>query len=756
MIRVRFAFFLTAAACALLRHDARADINFLAGPLINVAPKPEFMLTGDLDNNGLSDIVVISPSSKEVDVFTAAPNSPSHFAPVRALHFGNVLRNGALADLNADGRLDLVVTDSSSNIVWVLLGKGDGTFEDPYQVSIPQTLNPTAIAVGNFDDAGNPDLAVSDNRLGRVFILLNDNNNPPHFTAGGSLAVGAGPEQIITADVNGDGKPDILTLDLGGPRVKDVSVVLWKRVVQGFPEFQPGVQYVVGAKPSDLLVADFNNDRLPDLAMINQSTAGGLGEIDVLINSGGGVYLPPNIIQVPCPFFTGGTSCRPLTLTSGDFDGNGFIDLMVGMLDPRGTAGGVGGTISDAMQAFGGRGDGTFVPGGVFTIQRAPVSMATGAFSAPGHVDLAVADKSTLTLQAFINTSEAGGNANGASCVLGNECLSSRCTNGVCCSDLCAADEKCNVPGREGNCIPIPTMPVACTLPNAPECSSTQFCVDSVCCDQACVGGHCDRTINGQSYAGVCIPSAPPGEQCSGDNEDCSTNFCSVNLVCCFDACQGTDQFCDNTGVCHTKGSPGDPCTENSDCLSNVCDSLNPNELQPICCSRACNATTEKCFEGNCVDINFTPIPTSTPTAGPTPRLTPATPGESCFFQSDCTTNFCTDQVCCSTSSCPANQHCMAPDGMCHADPSPTPTASATPIPPTPNPCGGCPKGLQCVVTSIGPICKSNSSGGGCSTSDDAPAPGNLAVVTVLPLAFWMGRRWQLGRVWARHRTVRQ
>jgi hypothetical protein len=757
MSRRRLDFRIILAVSLLIASPALAGINFLGGALINVAPKPEFMLTGDLDNDGLSDIIVISPPSKEVDVFLAEPSTPSHFAPVRALHFGNVLRDGALGDVNADGRLDLLVTDSGSNVVWVLLGRGDGTFVDPYQITVSGALNITTVAIANFDDSGNPDIAVGDNRLGRLFVMLNDNGTPPRFSPGGSVPVGQLPDQLFTADLNGDGQPDLLTLDLGGPRVKDVSVVLWKRVVQGFPEFQSTVQYTVGAKPSQMVVADFNNDGQPDIAMLNQAASGGLGEIDVLLNLGNGVFAPPTAIEVPCPFFTGGTLCRPLTLATGDFDGNGKLDLAVGILDPRSTAGGVGGTISDAMQVFGGRGDGTFVPGGVFSIQRAPVSMAVGAFTGSGQVDLAVADKSTLTLQAFANTSEPGGAMNGDSCVLGDECLSNRCTNGVCCADQCAPDEKCNVPGREGTCIPIPTTPVACTLPNAPQCMNNQFCVDNVCCDEQCFGGHCNRTINGVDYSGVCIPGIPKGEDCpSGDDLDCSTNNCSANHVCCLDPCKDSDQFCDSNGVCHQLGAPGDPCEDNSQCQSMVCDMLNPNTLQPICCSRQCNPTTEKCFEGNCVDINFTPSPTLTPTASPTPRLTPGAPGESCFFQSDCTTNFCTDQVCCTVQTCPVNQHCMPPDGMCHDAPSPTPTFSPAPTPPTPNPCGGCPQGLQCVVTSIGPICKSTSSGGGCSTGDDAPAPGNLAITALLPLALWMGRRWQLHRVRVRHRAPRQ
>jgi uncharacterized protein (TIGR03382 family) len=145
-----------------------------------------------------------------------------------------------------------------------------------------------------------------------------------------------------------------------------------------------------------------------------------------------------------------------------------------------------------------------------------------------------------------------------------------------------------------------------------------------------------------------------------------------------------------------------------------------------------------------------TASPTVTSTVTPTPRLTPAGPGDSCFFASDCATNFCVDSICCNVSECPGGQHCGA-DGTCTA---PTPTPTASPYPSPADPCGACPVDVGCVVTSIGPVCDASSSGGGassggCSTSGDHMAGGNLAVVAALPLALWMSRRRQL-----RHRNA--
>lgn len=747
MSRPRFAFVTTLTSCLLLAHAGQAGINFSGVPPVSVGPHPEFMAAGDLNNDGKSDIVVISPTSKEIDTFIAA-DTPAKFAPAQVLTIpgSRKLQGLALGDLNADDRLDLVVADQAIQTIWILLGNGNGTFQAPFQVKIANSRRLTAVAIANFDGSGNPDLAVTDDKLGKVFLLLNDNGNPPGFQVVGDLDVGLQPDDIRAIDLNRDGKPDLLTLNLGGPRVKELAVLLLLRVIDGFPDFAAPQKYTVGEKPSDMVIADFNNDGNPDVAMLNRpSGTAGVEEVDVLLGQDNAVFLPPTAVPVPCPFFTGGAPCRLRALTVGDFDGNGDVDFMVALSDPRSI-----GVMNDQMQAFGGRGDGTFVPGGLFTIEKNPFSMAAGDITGDGKLDIAVATQATLDVQAWVNVSTPGGAAIGDPCVLGDECLSDRCTNGVCCAAQCAPDEVCNVPGREGTCVPIPPVPTPCTLPNQPECATNQFCVDGFCCDELCTGGHCDRA----GFIGVCIPGIPDGQPCSGDDTECSSGFCSGNLICCREACDGG--FCEpDTGVCDQKLANGDSCNVDEQCLSDVCD-----VFDAICCNRKCDPIQEKCdtfpdaFLGKCVNVNYTPSPAPTPT--PTLRLTPGVIGEPCSTPSECGSTFCVNNVCCTVDSCPSDQHCENGSGVCVGGAlTPTPTPIPTPLPtlPTAPPCGGCPSGSHCDNTIN--LCVKSSTGGGCSTAGD-PGRGNLAVVGLLPLALWVGRRWQLRRARVYTRAARQ
>ncbi|MDX2169280.1 MAG: VCBS repeat-containing protein [Deltaproteobacteria bacterium] len=763
MVRPRLAFAVVLFAL-LAAQSALAGINFVGAELTNASPDSEYMVTGDLNNDGLIDVVTVSPGSKEVTTYLAA-NTPSRFAPARVRQVGTRLRRPALGDLNDDGRLDLVVPDQSEQAVWLMLGDGQGNFLSPARVGVPTSKAPYAVAIANWDETGRADLAVTDLRLDKVFILLSENvaSSTPRYRRGGDITTGQEPTDIRAMDMNSDGRPDVVTLDTGGPRTKNLTVALFKRVAgptplptpgsaaSNYPEFEAPVRFTVGEKPGDLVSADFNNDGNIDLAMVNKPAGTTVHAIDVVLNNGNGTFNPPLSYPVPCPFFTGGGQCRALALAAGDFDRNGDIDVAVALSDPRNARNG-GVNTTDTMQVFGGDGTGGLDAGGTFTIEKSPTSMAAGDITGDGKPDVAIAAQRTLSLQAFVNISSAGGKANGEECLTGDECLSNRCTNGVCCGAQCAANERCDVMGREGTCIPQSTGSEPCDEPN--DClMEGAFCVNNICCDQECSNGVCDMP----GFEGICIPLLPPGEFCDEDAQ-CSTHFCSPNSRCCNEACD--NGFCDSAGVCHLPLGPGEPCQEDLECASEVCDGFDL-----ICCNRRCDEVAEFCSsEGECKpfptvpaetpNVTSTPLAdTPTPTPTRTERLTPGPDGEECSVGGECTSGFCVNDVCCVEQSCNANEHCQAGTGQCVAGGTPTRTPTSTRLPSTPtvNPCGSCPKGTRCQVVNGAPLCISSSSGGGCSTTGSGDSR-DLVIAAMLPLALWLGRRWQLQRARARRR----
>lgn len=739
----------------LIAQSALAGFTFVGANTTSVPPQADYMATADMNNDGRIDVVTVSPASKDVTTYLAAATD-SRFAPARSMRVGDTLRGLAIGDLNRDGRLDVVVADQAADGVHILLGAGDGTYLTPYLITIPNSRNPVGVAIGDFDETGGPDLAVIDKRQNRVFILLNDNGSPPRFRRGGDFVVGVGPEQILAIDLNRDGKRDIVTLDLGGPRVKSVSVALLKRVQQGFPEFETPIQYVVGANPSDMVSGDFNGDGTPDIAMLNRPAGSGrVSEIDVLLATGTGALLPPPGIAVPCPFFTNGQPCRGLALAPADYDGNGTTDLAVAVTDPRSRGSSV--ELVDAMQIFSGRGDGQFVPGPVFAIQKAPRSMAAGDVTGDGKPDISIGAQRSLTLQAFINVSTPGGAENGEPCLMGDECLSLRCTNGVCCASRCEANEVCNVRGREGTCVPVSSGELI-DCEDEDDCGGqTPFCSsEGVCCDERCPNGTCVE----EGFEGVCLPLLAEGEPCDADAE-CQSRFCSDNGRCCRERCDGG--FCNELGICSSLSDLGTSCEEDAQCQSNVCDAFDQ-----ICCNRKCLPDTEFCNpDGRCTLFNpFTPTAlretprvtgtagTATPTPSATRRLTPGPDGVQCSEATECQSDFCVNNVCCEVAQCGANEHCAEGTGRCVAGGTPTRTFTPTRFPTVApsNPCQPNPCPQKCVVgTDGGPVCVSASSSSGCSTTG-GDSSGNLLVLATMPLLLWGVRRFTLQRALARRR----
>ncbi len=110
-------------------------------------------------------------------------------------------------DFNGDGKLDLAGTDQAGNNVIVLLGNGDGTFQAPQ--TIPVGHGPDAIAVGDFNNDGKLDLAIANYGDGTVTLLLGNGDGTFTQASGSPFLVGKGPDAIVAADFNGDGKLDL-------------------------------------------------------------------------------------------------------------------------------------------------------------------------------------------------------------------------------------------------------------------------------------------------------------------------------------------------------------------------------------------------------------------------------------------------------------------------------------------------------------------------------------------------------------------
>jgi hypothetical protein len=272
------------------------------------------------------------PSAKATVVPTPQDASPPLFLPAVTYNSGGEGPiSVAVADVNRDGTADLVVAnvcaDSSctGGSVGVLLGNGDGTFQ-PATTYDSGGFYAFSVAVADVNGDGKPDLVVTNFYSNTVGVLLGngDGTFQPVVTYGTAGAGGSNPYSVAVADVNGDGKPDLVVVNyvMANFLSKTVAVLLGN----GDGTFQPAVAYGSGGViPVSVAIADVNGDGKPDLLVANfwASFQNLNGTVGVLLGNGDGTFQPP------VAYASGGTGGSGGSVAVADVNGDGKLDLLV-------------------------------------------------------------------------------------------------------------------------------------------------------------------------------------------------------------------------------------------------------------------------------------------------------------------------------------------------------------------------------------------------------------------------------------------
>jgi uncharacterized delta-60 repeat protein len=238
---------------------------------------------------------------------------------------------------------------------------------------------------GDFNDDGMPDLAVVNGDSATLSVLLNDGDGtfaPTTDYATGSVYTGSdgvGPFGVAAGDLDGDGDLDLVTAN--GP-ANSVSVFL----NDGNGTFAGHVDSPTGGGAYDVIVRDFNADGIQDLAVTDVNAS-----VKVLLGNGNGTFALP-------VSYAAGLGWR---LASGDFNGDGYADLVVadcGYFAPDQPP--PGSTVSVLLN----NGDGTFAAKTEYTTGSGPLGVTVGDFSGDGIPDLAVANRGGNSVSIFLGT----------------------------------------------------------------------------------------------------------------------------------------------------------------------------------------------------------------------------------------------------------------------------------------------------------------------------------------------------------------
>jgi len=247
-----------------------------------------YLAVADLNGDGKPDIVVTTQGTLGV----LLGNGDGSFQAAMTFSSGGIYSYAvAVGDVNGDGKSDVIVplyTFDTESSVSVLLGNGDGSLQPPLLYDAGEGAIGATLADLNHD--GHLDIAVADNSSNTVSVLLGNGDgtfhSPISYPSGGELPFG-----IAAADINEDGKLDLVVANCsiatnrgyGCPSRKgSVGILLGN----GDGTFQPTVAFYTGgglSLSSGLAVADLNGDGKPDLAVTNNPGASN-SSIGVLLN----------------------------------------------------------------------------------------------------------------------------------------------------------------------------------------------------------------------------------------------------------------------------------------------------------------------------------------------------------------------------------------------------------------------------------------------------------------------------------------
>jgi hypothetical protein len=303
---------------------------------------------GDLNDDGRDDLV-LGELNPGISAVVSEPNrtfrAPLSIPPL-AYHYGIVVR-----DVDGDGHRDVAFADPFAFTVSIYKGKGDGTFEA--RADHPGGPFTEGIAFGEFTGDTRLD-AVAGNSIASAISILPAEGG--EFGDPSSYYAGNNNYDVRVADVNRDGRDDVIAADVGG-----YSVLLQR----GDHKFdQVRTMKVAGAIRAE--AADFTGDGVPDLAAVDFDS----GHVIILENANGGDFGARPQKATP-------VAAGPLAAVIADLDGDSKNDIVVPSI------------LSFAFSVLHGKGDGTFAAS-TRAVSAPAICAAVGDVDNDGDLDIVI------------------------------------------------------------------------------------------------------------------------------------------------------------------------------------------------------------------------------------------------------------------------------------------------------------------------------------------------------------------------------
>lgn len=292
-----------------------------------------FIATADLNHDGKTDLLVANAEGGSMTVLLGDGKGAFAATPASPIPAGHLPNDIAITDLNGDGTADFVIANHQSPYLRTFLGDGKGGFRPapgspfdahskphPHGVSAAEFFGPSGIGV------------VTDSWASNQIELLQVNDKGRLLTPGRFFAVGRRPyERLRVGDFNKDGHPDVVTTNLD-----DDTVTILLGDGKGGLGQSPGSPFPAGGRPWQIAIDDLNGDDNADLAVIpyqRDLEDPKQNQVTILLGDGKGGFTHTSSSSLSLQGCDG-----PCAVATGDIDGDGRRDVVVACAQSRSIA----------------------------------------------------------------------------------------------------------------------------------------------------------------------------------------------------------------------------------------------------------------------------------------------------------------------------------------------------------------------------------------------------------------------------------
>jgi len=323
--------------------SAGANISFGTANTRGVNTYPFMVSVGDVSGDGKADLVApcqnLTGQGSVVVLLGDGTVNPGAFVS------NNVGANmqrpqwTQLVDLTGDNKLDIVVSlnGAATGNIAHLINQGTATFMYNGANNLNSGTSPYSLAMGDFNKDGKPDIAAIQRITGANVVPFKHNGvgNAPWLTAGNTAMSGSGTTYAAVAeDFDKDGNIDIVTVN----NLATGTISFLKGNGQGgFTNAAAANIFTVGAAPEHIAAADLNGDGFMDVMTANYGGTGASGTVSWLLGNGDGTFQGMQNLSMANAKFN--------SVAAADFNKDGIMDIIATDYRMAGSGGNEGGVV---------------------------------------------------------------------------------------------------------------------------------------------------------------------------------------------------------------------------------------------------------------------------------------------------------------------------------------------------------------------------------------------------------------------------